>query len=98
VKLEDSDFIINERFSYNKGYLNPAYGIRFNLTTEQRLKISLSQIGRPLSESHKKSISESKRGIPRSEETKRKISESRKGQKLSEETKQKISMSKTIQQ
>jgi hypothetical protein len=98
VQIFDSDFVTNERFSYNKDYLNPAYGIRFNLTTEQKLKISLSQIGKPLSKSHRESISKSKTGIPRSEETKRKISESRKGQKISEETKRKISISKTNQQ
>jgi hypothetical protein len=59
----------------NTGQNNPMFNKK--LTEEQRLKISIKQTGRPLSNSHKLSISKSKTGIPRSEETKRKISESR---------------------
>lgn len=98
-KLNSLDLVgSSPTHSCNIGEKNPMYGRRFNLTEEQRKKVSLSQIGRPLSEQHKLSISKTKTGIPRSEEVKRKISQSKKGQKLSEETKRKISLSKTKQQ
>jgi hypothetical protein len=79
-KLDLSDSKFN--FSCNVGKKNPMYGRRFNLTTEQKNKISQKQTGRPLSDSHKQSISKAKTGIPRSEETKRKISEGRRKSKL----------------
>lgn len=49
----------------------------------KKLPFFKSQLGRPLSEKHKKSISLTKTGVPRSEETKRKISESMKKRNFS---------------
>jgi hypothetical protein len=64
---EETKKLLSEQRS---GENNPFFG--------KKLPFFKSQLGRPLSEEHKKSISRTKTGVPRSEETKRKISEARK--------------------
>ena len=66
-------------------------------TDEAKLKISLANKGKNLSEEHKQKIAESLKGNKNTlgkhhtEETKRKMSEAKKGHPVSEETKRKIS-------
>ena len=60
---------------------------------ETRIKISLKNKGKHLSEETKKKISESHFGITHTEDTKKKLSKSHKGKHHSEETKKKIGQS-----
>lgn len=67
------------------------YVVKYKISEETRIKMSLAHKGKKLSEDTIKKRSLKQKGLKRTEETKRKISKGLQGRKLSEETKIKLS-------
>jgi group I intron endonuclease len=97
------NYFIRENNSYNNGY-NSTFGgegRKGSLSQETKLKMSLSKLGKKISEETKNKISVTNKGHYVSEETRLKMSLSKLGKKqkfirepISEETKLKMSLAK----